>query len=206
MSSSDVSPLALKIFYGAFALTQITGFAFMICLMKWISGWGDILPPSRRVWHPILASLGLIILQGESILIFRLLRNVRKSVTKSVHATVHLVAFICVFAALVLVFWEKRGFGIPAGIHGRLGLFSATLYLIQYVAAFVTFLAPGATNNFRQTLLPVHIFGGIFIFLLSCLTVFSKTAEVFPVTSTLLLYALCLSVSGKRRVAEYGTY
>lgn len=79
----------------------------------------------------------------------RILRNVRKPVTKVVHAALHFAAFVSVFAALVVIFKGNGGFEIPRGWHGRLGLLSAILFLVQYIIAFAAFFQPGAASHIR---------------------------------------------------------
>ncbi|XP_003740428.1 putative cytochrome b561 [Galendromus occidentalis] len=176
MSSGDINPLALKIFYCAFALTQVTGVTFFGLLVKERSE--TLTRAPVYFWHPVLATLGLIILQGESFLIYRILRNVRKPVTKIVHSALHFAALACLLVSLFLIFKHRGRFEIPSGTHGRLGLLSAILFVIQYVIAFITFLAPGAAIHLRE----------------NCLTVFTEVSGVFSLVSTLLLYALCVGI------------
>lgn len=49
-------------------------------------------------------TLGLIAIQGDSILIYRVLRNEAKPRLKSIHAALHFIAFVFVVVGLKAVF------------------------------------------------------------------------------------------------------
>ncbi|KAB5561086.1 hypothetical protein DKX38_006043 [Salix brachista] len=97
--------------------------------------------------HPVLMVIGLVLLNGEGKYPF------------------------CALLALVLCVC-RCGEGIDNfySLHSWLGLACLLLFAIQWAAGFVTFWYPGGSRNSRATLLPWHVFFGVYIYALAVVT------------------------------------
>uniref|UniRef100_A0A8C9JNI7 Transmembrane ascorbate-dependent reductase CYB561 n=1 Tax=Panthera tigris altaica TaxID=74533 RepID=A0A8C9JNI7_PANTA len=100
--------------------------------------------------HPLCMVIGLIFLQGDALLVYRVFRNETKRTTKVLHGLLHVFAFII---ALV---------GEFLGTHGWTLLSDP-----QWLVGFGFFLFPGASFSLRSRYRPQHIFFGATIFLLA---------------------------------------
>src|SRR5574337_514553 len=89
-----------------------------------------------------------------------------KNFRKLVHLALQFVAFflslIGIWAALK--FHNDKGIENFYSLHSWLGLVSIFLFGIQWSAGFVTFWYPGGSRNSRATLLPWHVFFGVYIY------------------------------------------
>ncbi|KAF5747444.1 transmembrane ascorbate ferrireductase 2 [Tripterygium wilfordii] len=121
--------------------------------------------------HPVLMVIGLILINGEAMLAYRTVAGT-KSFRKLVHLTLQFVAFclsvVGVWAALK--FHNDKGIDNFYSLHSWLGLACLALFGIQLAAGFVTFWYPGGSRNSRVTLLPWHVFFGVYIYALSVAT------------------------------------
>ncbi|KAJ9147385.1 hypothetical protein P3X46_029555 [Hevea brasiliensis] len=121
--------------------------------------------------HPVLMVIGLILINGEAMLAYKTVPGT-KSFKKLVHLTVQFLAFclslIGVWAALK--FHNDKGIDNFYSLHSWLGLACLFLFGIQWAAGFVTFWYPGGSRNSRATLLPWHVFFGVYIYALAVAT------------------------------------
>ncbi|KAF2313749.1 hypothetical protein GH714_013138 [Hevea brasiliensis] len=126
----------------------------------------------HRSWRSILLMvIGLILINGEAMLAYKTVPGT-KSFKKLVHLTVQFLAFclslIGVWAALK--FHNDKGIDNFYSLHSWLGLACLFLFGIQWAAGFVTFWYPGGSRNSRATLLPWHVFFGVYIYALAVAT------------------------------------
>lgn len=95
-----------------------------------------------------------------------------KSFKKSVHLTLQFLAFflslIGVWAAIK--FHNDKGIDNFYSLHSWLGLVCLFLFSIQWAAGFATFWYPGGSRNSRSSLLPWHVFFGVYIYALAVAT------------------------------------
>ncbi|XP_010528463.1 PREDICTED: probable transmembrane ascorbate ferrireductase 2 [Tarenaya hassleriana] len=118
--------------------------------------------------HPVLMVIGLILLNGEAMLAYKTVQGT-KNTRKLIHLTLQLTAFIL---SLVGV-WAALKFHIDKGIenfyslHSWLGLACLFLFAFQWAAGFVTYWYPGGSRNSRSSLLPWHVFFGVYIYALA---------------------------------------
>ncbi|XP_044468447.1 transmembrane ascorbate ferrireductase 2-like [Mangifera indica] len=121
--------------------------------------------------HPVLMVISLVLLNGEAILAYKTVPGT-KSLKKLVHLALQLLAFLLsligVWAALK--FHNDKGIDNFYSLHSWLGLACLFLFGIQWAAGFVTFWYPGGSKNSRATLLPWHVFFGIYIYALAVVT------------------------------------
>ncbi|KAL9661828.1 hypothetical protein QQ045_026656 [Rhodiola kirilowii] len=121
--------------------------------------------------HPVLMVIGLILLNGEAMLAYKTISGT-KNLKKQVHLTLQFLAFclgtIGVWAALK--FHNEKGIDNFYSLHSWLGLACIFLFCIQWAGGFVTYWYPGGSKNSRATLMPWHVFFGVYIYALSIAT------------------------------------
>ncbi|XP_066219159.1 transmembrane ascorbate-dependent reductase CYB561 isoform X1 [Saccopteryx leptura] len=122
--------------------------------------------------HPLCMVIGLVFLQGDALLVYRVFRNEAKRTTKVLHGLLHVFAFIIALVGLVAVFdyHRKKGYADLYSLHSWCGILVFVLYFVQWLVGFSFFLFPGAPFSLRSRYRPQHIFFGASIFLLSVVT------------------------------------
>ncbi|GAB4831761.1 hypothetical protein Ancab_005773 [Ancistrocladus abbreviatus] len=119
-------------------------------------------------FHPVLMVISLILLNGEAMLAYKTMSG-----TKSFKKLVHLVLQFLAFCLAVIGVWAALKFHNDKGIdnfyslHSWLGLACLLLFGIQWAAGFVTFLYPGGSKSSRASLLPWHVFFGVYVYVLA---------------------------------------
>ncbi|KAL6287590.1 hypothetical protein ACE6H2_011980 [Prunus campanulata] len=146
--------------------------------------------------HPVLMVIGLILLNGEgkfSVLMAlgpnhlyddaAMLAYKTFSGTKSFKKLVHLTLQFLAFCLSIIGIWAALKFHNDKGIdnfyslHSWLGLACLFLFTLQWAAGFVTYWYPGGSKNSRATLLPWHVFVGIYTYALAVVTVTTGILE-----------------------------
>ncbi|CAI9763332.1 unnamed protein product [Fraxinus pennsylvanica] len=121
--------------------------------------------------HPVLMVISLVLLNGEAMLAYKTVSGTKKF-KKSVHLCLQFLSFclsvIGVWAALK--FHNDKGIDNFYSLHSWLGLACLFLFGIQWAAGFVTFWYPGGSRNSRASLLPWHVFFGVYIYALAIAT------------------------------------
>ncbi|XP_055373336.1 plasma membrane ascorbate-dependent reductase CYBRD1 isoform X2 [Condylostylus longicornis] len=173
---SNQSAVDLGNFKVLYLVTQLVGITLIILMTSWIgihlNGFGGTSNPSIEFnWHPFLMTIGMIFLYGNSILIYRGLRQTRKKKLKLIHATIHGIAFILIVIALITVF-DSHNLAVPPipnmySLHSWLGLGAVILFAGQWVGGFVAFLLPGMKESLKATIMPFHVYFGLFGFVLA---------------------------------------
>uniref|UniRef100_A0AC35U7W7 Cytochrome b561 domain-containing protein n=1 Tax=Rhabditophanes sp. KR3021 TaxID=114890 RepID=A0AC35U7W7_9BILA len=132
-------------------------------------GWDE--PELQFRWHPFLTTFGMIYCQGNSIILYRTFRYVRKPYLKCIHATLHVLSSICTIVGLLTVLFshinsrpQQPNF---ESIHGWLGSCVIGLYLFQTVFSILAFGFRGFPVAWRVKIVPLHRFMGIFLFVAS---------------------------------------
>ncbi|GMN57039.1 hypothetical protein TIFTF001_026141 [Ficus carica] len=128
--------------------------------------------------HPVLMVIGLVLLNGEAMLVYKTVAGT-KSFKKLVHLGLQFLAFclsiVGVWAALK--FHNDKGIDNFYSLHSWLGLACLFLFGIQWAAGFVTFWYPGGSASNRASLLPWHVFFGVYIYALAIATVATGILE-----------------------------
>ncbi|XP_017064635.1 plasma membrane ascorbate-dependent reductase CYBRD1 isoform X1 [Drosophila eugracilis] len=172
-ANMDPALINFKVLY---VLTQLCGLTMIVLVGTWIGqhfgGLGGTSNPKLEFnWHPLFMTIGFIYLYGNSILIYRGFRTTRKKTLKLTHAGIHMAAFILTVIALKTVFDSHNLANPPIpnmySLHSWLGLSAVIIFSLQYVAGFVAFLAPGLRENYRVAMMPLHIYFGLFGFVLA---------------------------------------
>lgn len=179
IGSTSRNLVNFRLFY---IISQLIGIVIVILMICWIGIHLDGLswtsnPKVQFNWHPLLMTLGMIFLYGNSILVYRGFRYARKRPLKYTHAGLHAAAFFFTVIALVAVFdshnLNKNEKGIDAPIpnmyslHSWVGLSAVILFSLQYVVGFATFLFPQLKEPIRETVMPIHIFFGLLGFVMA---------------------------------------
>lgn len=118
--------------------------------------------------HPVMMVIGLVLLNGEAMLAYKTVSG-----TKSYKKLVHLSLQFLAFSFGIIGLWSAWKFHNDKGIdnfyslHSWLGLLCIFLFTIQWGAGFVTFWYPGGSRNSRASLLPWHVFFGVYIYVLA---------------------------------------
>ncbi|XP_032575866.1 cytochrome b reductase 1 isoform X1 [Drosophila sechellia] len=172
-TNMDPALINFKVLY---VLTQLCGLTMIVLVATWIGQHfgglaGTSNPGVEFNWHPLFMTIGFIYLYGNSILIYRGFRTTRKKTLKLTHAGIHMGAFILTVIALKTVFDSHNLANPPIpnmySLHSWLGLSAVIIFSLQYVAGFVAFLAPGLRENYRIAMMPLHIYFGLFGFVLA---------------------------------------
>ncbi|KAI9085606.1 hypothetical protein K1719_032449 [Acacia pycnantha] len=118
--------------------------------------------------HPVLMVVGLILINGEGMLAYKTIPGT-KSFKKMVHLTLQFLSFILSMIGLWAAwkFHNDKGIENFYSLHSWLGLACLLLFSIQWASGFFTFWYPGGSRNSRATLLPWHVFFGIYIYALA---------------------------------------
>ncbi|EDV96823.1 GH16482 [Drosophila grimshawi] len=172
-SNMDPALINFKVLY---VLTQLCGLTMIVLVGTWIGqhfgGLGGTDNPKQEFnWHPLCMTIGFIYLYGNSILVYRGFRTTRKKTLKLTHAGIHLAAFVLTVIALKTVF-DSHNLNDPPipnmySLHSWLGLSAVLIFCLQYVAGFMAFLVPGMRETYKIALMPLHVYFGLFGFVLA---------------------------------------
>ncbi|XP_007456814.1 PREDICTED: cytochrome b561-like [Lipotes vexillifer] len=163
------APAAL-LYYVAFS--QLLGLAVVAMTGTWLGVYrGGIAWESALQFnvHPLCMIIGLVFLQGDALLVYRVFRNEAKRTTKVLHGLLHVFAFVIALVGLVAVFdyHRKEGYADLYSLHSWCGILVFVLFFVQWLVGFTFFLFPGASFSLRSRYRPQHVFLGGAIFLLS---------------------------------------
>ncbi|NXP49920.1 CY561 protein, partial [Heliornis fulica] len=154
------------------AVSQVLGLALLGTAGAWLGRYrGGVAwhGPLQLNVHPLCMVLGMVFLQGDALLVYRVFRHEAKSSTKVLHALLHGLALVIALLGIVAVFESHRAKGIPDmySLHSWCGMATFVLYLLQWLLGCGFFLFPGATSALRSRYKPQHVFLGIALFALS---------------------------------------
>ncbi|KAK3409338.1 hypothetical protein EUGRSUZ_J01463 [Eucalyptus grandis] len=102
-----------------------------------------------------------------------------KSFKKLVHLTLQLLAF-CLSMVGIWAAWKfhnEKGIDNFYSLHSWLGLGCILLFGIQWALGFVIYWYPGGSRTSRGTLLPWHVFFGVYIYALAIATALTGFLE-----------------------------
>ncbi|XP_047959037.1 transmembrane ascorbate ferrireductase 2-like isoform X2 [Salvia hispanica] len=160
-----------------FSLVRIIGFTVLILVLIWTvhyrGGLALISQNKDLIFnvHPVLMVISLVLLNGEAMLAYKTVSG-----TKNFKKSVHLVLQFLAFFLSIIGVWAAWKFHVDKGIdnfyslHSWLGLACLVLFGIQWAAGFVTFWYPGGSRHRRESLMPWHVFLGVYIYALAVAT------------------------------------
>ncbi|XP_054767473.2 transmembrane ascorbate-dependent reductase CYB561-like [Lytechinus pictus] len=122
--------------------------------------------------HPIMMTLGLIVFNGNALMLYRACRETPKAWVKAAHVIFHCLALFCACLALVAVWQYHNANGIPNvySIHSWIGITVFIMYVIQWFIGLSIFAFPCASLQHRDRYKPLHVFFGVFLFGGACAT------------------------------------
>lgn len=103
--------------------------------------------------------------------------------TKKLKKLVHLsLQFLAMFLSLlglwaVWKFHDEKGIDHLYTLHSWLGLSCIIFFTLQWASGFWTFWYPGGSRSGRASLLPWHVFFGVFLYVLAIATSISGLLE-----------------------------
>ncbi|KAL3636515.1 hypothetical protein CASFOL_018814 [Castilleja foliolosa] len=143
--------------------------------------------------HPVLMVIGLVLLNGEAMLAYKTVPGT-KNFKKLVHLSLQFLAFILSIIGIWAV-WKNhvdRGLDNFYSLHSWLGLACFFLFAIQWAAGFVTYWYPGGSRNNRASLMPWHVYFGLYIYCLAvatCATGFLEKATFLQTHQIITRYS-----------------
>ncbi|KAG9450076.1 hypothetical protein H6P81_010041 [Aristolochia fimbriata] len=160
-----------------FTLVRILGLTAAILVLTWSlhfrGGMSLVSDNTDLIFnvHPVLMLIGLIFLNGEAMLVYKTASGT-KNFKKALHLAVQFIAFVLSFIGIwaALKFHNEKGIENFYSLHSWLGLACFILFGIQWTLGFVTFWYPGGSRNSRSSLLPWHVFFGVYIYALAVAT------------------------------------
>ncbi|XP_066061146.1 transmembrane ascorbate-dependent reductase CYB561 [Chamaea fasciata] len=154
------------------AVSQLLGLTLLATTGAWLGRYrGGVAwhSPLQFNAHPLCMVLGMVFLQGDALLVYRVFRHEAKRSTKALHALLHGLALLIALVGIIAVFESHRTKGIPDmySLHSWCGMATFVLYLLQWFLGCGFFLFPSASFSLRGWYKPQHIFFGITLFILS---------------------------------------
>lgn len=153
-----------------YLILQMIGCTLIILMMVWVFAFlgglsWSATPKVQFNWHPLLMTIGMVYLYGNSILVYRGLRFARKRSLKISHATMFgSIMFLVIIASWAV--YDSHVLNTPPipnlySLHSWIGLFAVILFILQWVGGFFSFLYPIITAQQRETFMPMHIYFGL---------------------------------------------
>lgn len=169
----DQTPTNLCFFTILILVIQGLGLTAVILVAVWMGhylggfAWQSN-PGLEFNYHPVFMIIGMIFLYADSILAYRVFRNMKKIYIKVIHAVIHVGALIFASVGLKAVFDSHNLAEKPIpnlySLHSWLGLTTVVLFGLQWVFGFTSYLFPKLSFNLRSMYMPHHVFWGLAIF------------------------------------------
>lgn len=184
-------------FAGLVGVSQVLGLGSVVLTGVWMGRYrgGFAWDGSSRQFnvHPLCMVLGLVFLQGDAFLVYRVFRNESKRSVKLLHGAIHLLALILSVVGFVAVFDFHNAAGIPNmySLHSWFGMATLVLFCTQWVMGLMFFLFPVASSWLRAAYLPLHVFCGLVLLAMAISTSLLGITEklLFNIASTYSLFA-----------------
>ncbi|XP_061702940.1 transmembrane ascorbate-dependent reductase CYB561 isoform X1 [Syngnathoides biaculeatus] len=167
MEDSSVSRSARSTFAWLVGGSQVLGVTSVVLTGVWMGHYqgGFAWDGTQQEFnlHPLCMVLGLVFLQGDAILVYRVFHNEAKKNVKVLHGVIHLLALIISIVGIVAVFDSHRAAKYPNmySLHSWCGMATIVLFSVQWVMGLLFFLFPVASSWLRAMYLPVHTFCGL---------------------------------------------
>ncbi|XP_057842264.2 probable ascorbate-specific transmembrane electron transporter 2 [Cryptomeria japonica] len=159
-------------------LVQVFGVTACMLVLYWVLHYGGGLAfhseKKQRIFnlHPVFMFVGFIFLASQGILSYKIV-PVKKDRQKLVHLTLLGLAIIlgAIGIYAVFKFHNESHFKDMYSLHSWLGISVISLFGLQWVVGFISFLYPGASKNRRARIVPWHLFFGLFLYVMAIVTV-----------------------------------
>uniref|UniRef100_A0A914VLH4 Cytochrome b561 domain-containing protein n=1 Tax=Plectus sambesii TaxID=2011161 RepID=A0A914VLH4_9BILA len=178
----NVEPKQLRYWTFFTAVSQIFGILMVFFTGYWNATWNggytwgpNVLYPNGSIalhthdhhYHGTFMTVGLVFMQGEAILVYRLLRHENKAFSKTIHAIFHGLTFLLFITGLAHIIQSKNNQDVPRHFytaHSWVGLMVMIAFILQYVAGFVNFAYPKTSPAVRKWFISQHRVYGLVIF------------------------------------------
>lgn len=167
-------------FYVLVIMLEFLGLLCIVLVLVWTSKYlggleWDTASKHLFNYHPLFMVLGLVVMFGNSAVIYRVLRFTNKFTVKIIHGVLHVAAFIFSVLGLYAVFTFHNNSNIPNmySLHSWFGIGTVVLFSCQLVVGCLGFLYPKFYDENRRLYLKIHVyFGGIILVLavVSCIS------------------------------------
>ncbi|CAM4820346.1 unnamed protein product [Rotaria magnacalcarata] len=132
-------------------------------------------------FHPLCMTLGMVFFYGDAILVYRLFPNTSKFAIKMIHGLLLILSLILSSIGLSTVFENHAQSKPPKpdlySLHSWIGITAVSLFGLQWVCGFLTFLFPQLSERVRQAYMPSHKFWGKTIFIFAIIAVMMGIVE-----------------------------
>ncbi|XP_034993873.1 transmembrane ascorbate-dependent reductase CYB561 isoform X2 [Zootoca vivipara] len=168
----------------AVAASQVVGLAVITLTGTWMGQYrGGIAWDGSKLQfnaHPLCMVIGMVFLQGDAILVYRVFRHETKRSTKILHGLLHALALVIALVGLIAVFQFHKKQSIPDmySLHSWCGILAFGFYFVQWLLGWSFFLFPGASFSLRSRYKPQHVFFGAALLILSVATALLGILEV----------------------------
>ncbi|TNM97417.1 hypothetical protein fugu_015573 [Takifugu bimaculatus] len=170
----DSAPRRGRVTFGwLVGLSQVLGLVSVVLTGVWMGQYkgGFAWDGSAQQFnvHPLCMVLGLVFLQGDAILVYRVFHNEAKRNIKILHGIIHLLALCISIIGFVAVFNFHKVSKIPDmySLHSWVGMATIVLFFLQWVIGLLFFLFPVASSWLRASYLPIHVFCGLGLLVMS---------------------------------------
>lgn len=153
-----------------YLILQMIGITVIILMASWVFiflggvSWSST-PSIQFNWHPLLMTIGMVFLYGNSILIYRGLRYTPKRSLKLYHATLFGIIFVLILVAGTAVYQSHVLNNPPIpnfySLHSWVGIVAMLLFVLQWTGGFVSFLYPQVRAPLKEAIMPFHIYFGL---------------------------------------------
>jgi len=125
-------------------------------------------------FHPTMMILSLVAIYGDAILVYRVFRTQTKLYIKFLHGAMHLVAMFIAVVGLIAIIYNKnfQGRAHFTSLHSMIGIFTFSLFCVQWLIGFCSFLLPLFPEFIKAKIIVVHTSLGTGLFTLAIATCF----------------------------------
>ncbi|KAL0377829.1 UNVERIFIED_CONTAM: putative transmembrane ascorbate ferrireductase 2 [Sesamum radiatum] len=192
-----------RVWFPIFPVVRVIGIVVTVLVLVWTvhyrGGLALISENKDLIFnvHPVLMVVGLVILNGEDFCsnasIQERVRNKKLQKVSSPFPAIPGFLFEHHWLWAAWKFHIDKGIDNFYSLHSWLGLACLLLFGVQWAAGFVTFWYPGGSRNSRASLLPWHVFLGIYIYALAiatCTTGFLEKATFLQTNKVISRYSM----------------
>uniref|UniRef100_UPI00398ED62F plasma membrane ascorbate-dependent reductase CYBRD1 n=1 Tax=Pristiophorus japonicus TaxID=55135 RepID=UPI00398ED62F len=162
----------IRQFVGFLMAAALLGPLSVVIVLTWVLQWRKGLAWDLGLlefnWHPVLSTIGFILIHGFALIVYRLpwTWNFSKLPMKYIHAGLNILTFVLMIISFVAVFDFHNSKSIPNmySLHSWIGLAAVTMYALQIVLGLCTFLLPCTPTFIKAFYMSIHVFAGLFIF------------------------------------------
>ncbi|XP_035227747.1 putative cytochrome b561 isoform X2 [Stegodyphus dumicola] len=161
-----------SVYRTVYAIAMIFGLLSIVLVLIWtvkyLGGFAWQEDPLHQFnYHPVCAVIGMIVLYGKGLLLYRTMHYKPKIYLKLLHTLTLVVVFILAVISLKCAFDSHNYRSVPI----------PNLYSLHSWIGLVTVIFYSAQTTYRRQYLPYHQFFGITIFLLAVVSCHSGIME-----------------------------